>query len=112
MRVLSDSVGQDDELRRELRDALADVGAIDEPGPEPPAYTAESLAAAIGLSPKSIRNAIARGELQAVKRAGRWIIPADAVNAWLETPRPATPRRGRARPDSRARPLHAALRRR
>jgi hypothetical protein len=80
VRVLADAVVDDDELRHELGAVLARVDQGDPPSAEPPAYTAESLAAAIGLSPKSIRNAIARGELEAVKRGGRWIVPAGAVD--------------------------------
>jgi excisionase family DNA binding protein len=54
------------------------------PAPEPvaPIYTVASLAAVLNVSPKVIRGAIARGELGAVKRGGRWIISADAVRAW------------------------------
>ena len=102
-------MADDDELRRELGALLARIDASDPPSAEPPAYTAESLGAAIGVSAKSVRNAIARGELQAVKRGGRWIVRADAVDAWLQTPRPAHPRR--RGPRSQARPLRAALRR-
>ena len=61
------------------------------------AYTVLSLAAEIGVSPKAIRCAIARGELQAVKRGARWIISAQAVDQWTSTPRsrPVAPGRGR-----------------
>ena len=54
--------------------------------PEPPrghvAYTVASLAAELGVSQKTIRCAIARRELPAVKRGSRWIISADAVRSW------------------------------
>jgi len=46
------------------------------------AYTVSSLAADLGVSQKTIRCAIARGELGAVKRGSRWIISEDAVHAW------------------------------
>jgi excisionase family DNA binding protein len=46
------------------------------------AYTVASLAVELGVSQKAIRCAIARRELQAVKRGARWIISADAVRAW------------------------------
>jgi excisionase family DNA binding protein len=46
------------------------------------AYTVASLAAELGVSQKTIRCAIARRELPAVKRGSRWIISADAVQAW------------------------------
>jgi hypothetical protein len=71
------------------------------------AYTVGSLAAAVGLTPKAVRNAIVRGELAAVKRAGRWIISADAVHRWVTPERGARfVRRSRHR---RARPLADAL---
>jgi excisionase family DNA binding protein len=62
------------------------------------AYTVASLAAELGVSAKAIRCAIARHELQAVKRGSRWIISADAVGEWASAPdaRDATPRRRRA----------------
>lgn len=53
-------------------------------GERPAAYTVESLAAAVGLSPKSVRNAIARGDLAAVKRGGRWIVSSAAAERWSE----------------------------
>lgn len=46
------------------------------------AYTVASLAAELGLSQKAVRCAIARRELRAVKRGSRWLISADAVQAW------------------------------
>lgn len=48
------------------------------------AYTVESLADELEVSPKTVRCAIARGELQAVKRGSRWIISARAVDEWGE----------------------------
>lgn len=58
------------------------------------AYTVHSLAAELGISPKAIRCAIARGELGAVKRGSRWIISADAVADWATA---SEPRRVRSR---------------
>jgi excisionase family DNA binding protein len=52
------------------------------------AYTVDTLAAELGMSPKAIRCAIARGELRGVKRGSRWIISADAVDEWASTPEP------------------------
>ncbi|MBV8998105.1 MAG: helix-turn-helix domain-containing protein [Solirubrobacterales bacterium] len=62
------------------------------------AYTVASLAAELGVSAKAIRCAIARHELQAVKRGSRWIISADAVGEWASAPEAhnATARRRRA----------------
>jgi excisionase family DNA binding protein len=47
-----------------------------------PAYTVATLAAALGVTERVVRNAIARGELHAVKRGARWLIATDAVDAW------------------------------
>ena len=63
------------------------------------AYAVASLAAELGVSAKAVRCAIARHELQAVKRGSRWIISADAANEWASAPEAhhATARR-RSRP--------------
>jgi excisionase family DNA binding protein len=50
------------------------------------AYTVSSLAAELGVSAKAVRCAIARHELEAVKRGSRWIISADAVSEWATAP--------------------------
>jgi excisionase family DNA binding protein len=47
-----------------------------------PAYTVATLAAALGVTERVVRNAIARGELRAVKRGARWLIATDAVDTW------------------------------
>jgi len=47
-----------------------------------PAYTVATLATALDVSERVVRNAIARGELRAVKRGSRWYIAPDAVEAW------------------------------
>jgi excisionase family DNA binding protein len=64
---------------------LVDVGPAPPTSQEPPAYTVASLAAALGVSPRVIRGAITRGDLQAAKRGGRWIISAAAVRRWAES---------------------------
>jgi len=46
------------------------------------AYTPATLAVELGVTSRTIRAAISRGELRAVKRAGKWLIPADAVSDW------------------------------
>lgn len=51
----------------------------------PVAYTVDTLAAELGISPRAVRAAVARGDLDAVKRAGRWIIPASSVECWANT---------------------------
>jgi excisionase family DNA binding protein len=47
-----------------------------------PAYTVATLAATLNVTERVVRNAIARGELRAVKRGSRWYIAPDAVEAW------------------------------
>lgn len=69
------------------------------------AYTVSSLAAELGVSAKAVRCAIARHELEAVKRGSRWIISADAVSEWA-TARGGQHATGRRRPA----PLPAAPR--
>ncbi len=69
------------------------------------AYTVASLAAELSVSTKAVRCAIARHELEAVKRGSRWIISADAVREWA-TPAGANDATGRRR----AGPLPAAPR--
>jgi excisionase family DNA binding protein len=65
------------------------------------AYTVASLAAELGRSERSIRSAIARGELSAVKRGRGWVISADAVAAWATADVSRPPQRPRGRRDPR-----------
>jgi len=78
----------------QLRRAL-DAESSDHATAAPPAYTASTLAAALGVSAKTVRNAIARGELRAIKRGARWIVSEDAVREWAAwEPRAAQAWRG------------------
>ena len=65
-------------------DALAALRRLVGPGSDrgAPAYTVATLAAALEVTERVVRNAIARGELRAVKRGSRWYIASDAVEAW------------------------------
>lgn len=66
---------------------LRELIETESPGTPPleaPAYTVASLALTLGVSARVIRGAIARGELDATKRGGRWIISAMAVTRWAE----------------------------
>lgn len=76
------------------------------------AYTVASLAAELGVSQKTIRAAIARRELAAVKRGARWVISAESVREWA-TPSEARPRprrtRGAAVPKAAGPSLRAVL---
>ena len=61
---------------------LRELVAIDSPrpmAPEPVIYTVASLAAVLQVSARVVRGAIARGELHAAKRGGRYLISARAV---------------------------------
>jgi excisionase family DNA binding protein len=69
------------------------------------AYTCATLAAELGISPRAVRAAIARGDLQAVRRGRGYVISAAAVEAWT------TPARARVRASTPAnvRPLRDAF---
>lgn len=106
------------ELDAETLDALADLLAprlADRLGDHDDAprigYTIASLAADLGVSAKTVRGAVHRGELPAVRRGSRYVIAADAAQAWIaaSTDGPA-PRRPRARAGQRrGRPLAEAF---
>lgn len=69
----------------------------------PSVYTPATLAGVLGRTPRAIRAAIQRGELDAVKRGNGWVIAADAVERWAAgAPRTSGPklrRRGRGHRD-------------
>lgn len=104
-----DAMEADPAGARRLADHLLAVVQPSEPPPQPPqapAYTVTSLASHLGVTPKSVRGMISRGELAAVKRSGRWIVSASAVEAWsaggeaashpMASPRSRRPSRSRA----------------
>ena len=70
-------------LLEELHDnpaALAELRSLLEAGPA--AYTPQTLARELGVTPRAIRAAIERGDLEA-RRSGRgYVIGAEAVAAW------------------------------
>lgn len=113
-RALLDHLEPEDlaELADRLAPYLQAPAASDHPPPG--VYSPATLAAELGRSPRAIRAAIARGELQAVKRGAGWVIPAEAVAAWSRADRPvrtSAPRRRRARaPRSNGGPMTRALR--
>ena len=74
-----------------------------------PVYTVASRAEALGVSAKVVRGAITRGELDAVKRGGRWIIPAEAVDAWAHPRAVAGVVRVRQSRTKSSRPLGSAI---
>ncbi len=48
------------------------------------AYTLDQAAEAVGLPRNTLRDAMSRGELPAVKRCGRWLIRRTDLMRWLE----------------------------
>lgn len=75
----------------------------------PPAYTVAGLAQALGVTCRVVRNAIARGELPAVKRGGRWYVAAESVAAWTTAETALPLRRTRAARSAARRPLRDTL---
>lgn len=55
-------------------------------------YTPEEVSERLPLHPVSIRRACARGDFDgATKRLGRWLIPEQAIEAWLAAGREREP---------------------
>jgi excisionase family DNA binding protein len=108
-RALLDELAGDPAAVERLRELVAPVPP--DPSPGAVAYTPRTLAAELGRSERSIRAAIARGELQAVKRGRGWVIGADAVAAWAhaESSAPARRPRHRGRPRTGPGPMARAL---
>jgi excisionase family DNA binding protein len=79
-RALVDELASDPVALARLRELVAAHCNVQEVSP--PAYTVASLAVELGRSERSIRAAIARGELQAIKRGRGYVIPAEAVAEW------------------------------
>jgi excisionase family DNA binding protein len=82
-----------------------------QPAVSAPAYTVQSLAAELGRTPRSIRGAIERGELEAVKRGRGYVISAEAVGRWASAPTEASPRRSRRPPPPRTQAAAGPMRR-
>jgi excisionase family DNA binding protein len=53
----------------------------------PELLTIREVAALVRLSVKTVRRAIASGELVASKVRGRWLVTVPEVNAWIERAR-------------------------
>jgi excisionase family DNA binding protein len=69
------------------------------------AYTPKTLAGELGITPRAVRAAIERGDLEA-RRSGRgYVIAAEAVAAWARPPA-SNRRRGAPR---QSRPLRDAI---
>jgi excisionase family DNA binding protein len=101
-RLLIEAVAVDPVARARLRELVAPPPPAD---PRPIAFTVVSLSEALHVSARVVRGAIARGELAAVKRGGRYIIAASAVDDWVNASRDR-PRSASGRPRG---PLRAAI---
>lgn len=69
------------ELAQAVRAAVAETLAA--VPPERIAYTIDQAAEAVGLARNTIRDAVSRGELRAVKRCGKWLIKRETLLRWL-----------------------------
>jgi excisionase family DNA binding protein len=94
----------------ELRSLLGAV--LDaQPASSARAYTVRSLAAELGRTPRSVRGAIERGELEAAKRGRGYVISAEAVSRWASATPNTTPRQSRRPRPTRAKPAAGPMRR-
>lgn len=88
---------------------IARLGDLEPDAAAPVAYTIAALAESLGVSQKTIRGAINRGELPAQRRGRRFYIDAEIAREWA---RPdvdcARPARARAR-NGAGRPLREAF---
>ncbi len=76
----------------------------------PAGYTVATLAAELGVSAKTVRGAVHRGELAATRSGRSYLIAADAVRDWLAAREPSRPRRSSPVRKAAARsPLRDAL---
>lgn len=72
-----DTLLQDPDGLEKLAHALVDIRI-------PTVYTTETLAAELGVAPRTVRRAIESGELLATRRCGKWVMIADDVRAWVK----------------------------
>ncbi len=98
-----------DALAERLAPRLADRLAVTSAS-GPPGYTVATLAAELGVSTKTIRGAVHRGELAATRSGRSYLIAADAVRDWLDAREPSRSRRpSPARKSTPRAPLRDAL---
>lgn len=98
---LLDVAERDEELRARLRALVADeTPAPKEDGPH--FLSVADVVERSGLSEKTVRRAIADGELPAAKVRHRLLVAADDLETWVETARPRRrPRTASSRPPRR-----------
>jgi len=106
--VIVNVLADDPACLERLRELLG-AGREGAPLEQPPAYTVAGLAQVLGVTCRVVRNAIARGELRAVKRGGRWYVPAEAVAAWTDAQTALPLRRPRSARRMTRRPLRDTL---
>jgi excisionase family DNA binding protein len=103
------AIAEDPAALSELR-AIVDTVRPPTRDAAPVAYTVATLADELGVSKKTVRGAIDRGELEAVKRGGRWLISAETVRAWVDGERLPTARPRRTESVKRSRASGPSLR--
>jgi excisionase family DNA binding protein len=81
---LIEAIAQSPVALERLRELVADTSPP--ASASAPAFTPRTLALELGRTERSIRAAIARGELDAVKRGRGYVIGRDAVEAWTRAP--------------------------
>lgn len=108
LRAIVDELAQDPVALERLRDLVVGFPPTPEPKARASAYTPTTLAAELGRSPRAIRGAIARGELDAIKRGRGYVISADAVAAWANA-RPRAQNSAAPRPRPGTGPMRRAL---
>ena len=47
------------------------------------AYSLAEVAQLTGLARRTVQDAVSRGELQAVRRCGRWMVRKESLDSWL-----------------------------
>jgi excisionase family DNA binding protein len=87
-RALIDELASDPVALERLRALVGEPMNQHDGASSAPAFTVATLAAELSRTERSIRAAIARGELQAVKRGRGYVISADAVADWARAPIP------------------------
>jgi excisionase family DNA binding protein len=107
VRVLLDELADDPVALARLRELVAPSTA--EPTYTPAAYTVATLAVELGRTECSIRAAIKRGQLHAVKRGRGYVISADAVGEWARASTDGSRHQVARRRRSNSGPMRRAL---
>lgn len=83
---LVDLIAADPDALARLREIVGDGSGAAAAVPIAPVFTVQTLAEHLGRTERSIRAAIARGELAATKRGRGYVITAEAVADWAQAP--------------------------